>query len=601
MPTSTPTATPTSSTTATPTRTPTPTRTATATPTRTPTPTRTTIPGCNGTAITVQRGTYGTVADAYIWASSPDYTGDWEQLYTGNVGSGRKRTLLRFDLSFVPTGATVDSATFSLYRLDAAGNRTVNLYRITAAWVESSVTWNNFGGYAPTILASFAAGGVGWKSADVTALTQGWVNSSYQNHGLLLDDPTTVADECETYYASEYSTIALRPKLSLCYHTGSTATPTVTATATGTPTKTPTPSATPGGNCPLFPANNVWNTRLDTLPVDPNSAAYVNNISATAGLHPDFGSGLWNGEPIGIPFTTVPSTQPLVAVSFGYAGESDPGPYPIPADAPIEGGPDSTGDRHVLVVQNGTCQLYEMWNAWPTPDGSWYAGSGARFDLQSNALRPAGWTSADAAGLPILPGLVRYDEVASGAINHALRFTVPYTRREYIWPARHYASSSTDPNRPPMGQRFRLKASFDISGFSPTNQVILTVLKQYGMFLADNGSSWYLSGVPDERWDNDDLHQLQVLVHGPDFEAVDESSLMLDPDSGEARPPTVCYDFDGDGQVDVDDIQAVASRWLCRCEDACYDPLYDVDGDCDIDIVDIMRVAAHWGDTCGVR
>ena len=598
MPTSTPTATPTSSTTSTPTRTPTPTSTATATPTRTPTPTSTTIPGCNGTAITVQRGTYGTVADAYIWASSPDYTGNWENLYTGNVGSGRKRTLLHFDLSFVPTGATVDSATFSLYRLDAAGNRTVNLYRITAAWVESSVTWNNFGGYDPTILASFAAGGVGWKSADVTALAQGWVSSSYQNHGLLLDDPTTVADEYETYYASEYSTIALRPKLSLCYHTGSTATPTVTATATGTPTRTPTPSATPGGNCPLFPANNVWNTRLDTLPVDPNSAAYVNNIGATAGMHPDFGSGLWNDEPIGIPFTTVPSTQPLVAVSFDYADESDPGPYPIPADAPIEGGPDSTGDRHVLVVQNGTCQLYEMWNAWPTPDGSWYAGSGARFDLQSNTLRPAGWTSADAAGLPILPGLVRYDEAASGAINHALRFTAPYTRREYIWPARHYASSSTDPNRPPMGQRFRLKASFDISGFSPTNQVILTALKQYGMFLADNGSSWYLSGVPDERWDNDDLHQLQVLVHGSDFEAVDESSLMLDPDSGEARPPTVCYDFDGDGQVDVDDIQAVASRWHCQCGDACYDSHYDIDGDCDIDIVDIMLVAVHWGETC---
>ena len=326
-----------------------------------------------------------------------------------------------------------------------------------------------------------------------------------------------------------------------------TLTPTATATATPTrsptPRPTPTPTATvtatrtPGGVCAFFPPDNIWNTRIDSLPVDIGSQAYVNNIGANAGLNPDFGAGLWDGGPIGIPFATVPGSQSRVPINFDYEDESDPGPYPIPPDVPIEGGPDSDGDRHVLVVDRDHCKLYEMWNAWPQPDGSWQAGSGAVFDLTAHALRPDGWTSADAAGLPILPGLVRYDEVASGAIRHALRFTAPRTRRAYIWPARHYASSSTDPARPPMGQRFRLKDSFDLSGFSPTNQVILTALKTYGMFLADNGSSWFLSGVPDERWDNDDLHQLQVGVRGFDFEAVDESSLMIDPDSGQAKPP----------------------------------------------------------------
>jgi len=286
----------------------------------------------------------------------------------------------------------------------------------------------------------------------------------------------------------------------------------------------------------VFPANNVWNRRVDTLPVDPSSQAYVNNIGATAGLHPDFGAGTWDGGPIGIPFATVPGTQPFAPITFiWYGDESDPGPYPIPPSAPIEGGSNSTGDRHVLVVDTSSCILYELYYAWPQPDASWEAGAGAVFDLTSNALRPAGWTSADAAGLPVLPGLVRYDEVASGKIEHALRFTVPRTRRAYVWPARHYASTSTDSTRPPMGQRFRLKAGFDISGFSPANQVILTALKTYGMFVADNGSAWFLSGAPDGRWDDDDLHNLQTGVHGADFEAVDESSLMLDPSSAQAQ------------------------------------------------------------------
>jgi len=315
-----------------------------------------------------------------------------------------------------------------------------------------------------------------------------------------------------------------------------------TATPTGSPTLTPGPTATGTpppqvAGCDLFPADNVWNAPVDTLPVDASSAAYISTIGADRYVHADFGSGEWppgSGSPIGIPFADVPGTQPRVAVGFTYADESDPGPYPIPTNVPIEGGPNSDGDRHVLVVDRDSCVLYELFDAWPQPDGSWTAGSGAVFDLRSNALRPAGWTSADAAGLPILPGLVRYDEVASGEVRHAIRFTAPQTRRAYIWPARHFASSLTGSQYPPMGERFRLKASFDEAGFSPEVQVILRAMKKYGIILADNGAAWFISGVPDDRWDNNALHELH-RVHGSDFEAVDESSLMVDPSSGKVR------------------------------------------------------------------
>ncbi len=286
--------------------------------------------------------------------------------------------------------------------------------------------------------------------------------------------------------------------------------------------------------CQLFPANNVWNARVDALPVDARSSAYISSIGPDRGLHPDFGSGTWDGGPIGIPFAVVPGSQPLVPVTFEYADESDPGPYPIPPGVPVEGGPASSGDRHVLVLDRDHCRLYEMWSSYPGPDGSWQAGSGTVFDLRSNALRPAGWTSADAAGLPVLPGLVRYEEVEAGAIRHAVRFTVSRTRRAYVWPARHFASSSTDLNRPPMGQRFRLKAGFDVTPFPPRLRVILEAFKTYGLILADNGSDWFISGVPDERWDNDELALLS-RVRGSSFEAVDVSSLVADPDSGRVR------------------------------------------------------------------
>jgi len=291
------------------------------------------------------------------------------------------------------------------------------------------------------------------------------------------------------------------------------------------------------GNCTVFPADNIWNTRIDQLPVSPSSSTWVNTIGPTKPLHPDFGSGLYNGEPMGIPYVTVPGTQTKYPATFTYADESDPGPYAVPLNAPIEGGSASTGDRHAIAVDTDNCILYELYAAYPQAT-SWQAGSGAIFNLESDALRPATWTSADAAGLPIFPGLVRYDEIVTGAIHHAIRFTVPQTQKAYVWPARHYASSLTGAQYPPMGARFRLKASFDISGFSATNQIILTALKQYGMMLADNGSSWYISGATDSRWNNDDLHALTTLT-GADFEAVDVSPLMVDPNSGQALQNSV--------------------------------------------------------------
>lgn len=311
--------------------------------------------------------------------------------------------------------------------------------------------------------------------------------------------------------------------------------------------------------CILFPADNIWNTPIDTLPVHVRSDEYIDTIGADRGLHPDFGSGMWNGAPIGIPFVEVGDAQPMVPVSFDYASESDSGPYPIPIDAPIEGGEDSTGDRHVLVLDDDNCILYELYYAFPNSDGSWDAGSGAIFDLDSHALRPQGWTSADAAGLPILPGLVRYEEVMAGEITHAIRFTAPRTKREYVWPARHYASDYTAENYPLMGQRFRLKADFDISGFSPDVQVILGAMKRYGLILADNGSAWYVSGVPDEGWDNDELSELRSVL-GLNFEAVNVSSLILDFDSGQSMPQNQGPDYDGDGDVDGADLREYSKR-----------------------------------------
>jgi hypothetical protein len=270
--------------------------------------------------------------------------------------------------------------------------------------------------------------------------------------------------------------------------------------------------------CTVFPKTSPWNQRVDTLPVADNSAEIVSSIGAGTGLHADFGSGLWEGASIGIPITVVGRRQAKSRVSFEYADESDRGPYPIPRNVKIEGGRSSTGDRHALIVDRGACRLYELYALYPKGRG-WRAGSGAIWSLRSNRLRPAGWTSADAAGLPILPGLARYDEVRRGVIDHALRFTVQRTRRGYVFPARHFASSSNDPSLPPMGLRLRLKASFDASGYPRQARIVLVALKRYGMLVADNGSSWYITGAPDPRWSNDQLHTLG-RVKGSDFEVV---------------------------------------------------------------------------------
>ena len=277
--------------------------------------------------------------------------------------------------------------------------------------------------------------------------------------------------------------------------------------------------------CPVFPANNPWNQRVDRLPVAKNSAALIASIGLNDPVHPDFGSGLYNGEPIGIPYTVVSSSTRKAPVAFQYASESDRGPYPLPHGVPIEGGYRSTGDRHVIVVDRSTCTDYALFAAYPHDGGKhWSAGSGAIFNLRSNHLRAAGWTSADAAGLPILPGLARYDEVAAGQVDHALRFTAPCTAPRYVYPARHEASTCHGANLPPMGLRVRLKPSVNISRLPYQARVVAEALKRYGMILADNGSPWFISGAPNKGWNNDALHLLDQLS-GKDFQVVDTSSL----------------------------------------------------------------------------
>ena len=284
--------------------------------------------------------------------------------------------------------------------------------------------------------------------------------------------------------------------------------------------------------CPQFPEDNVWNTRIDKLPKDPATDAYLDSIGVTARLHADFGANLSSGIPVTIVSTGITPAK----IKFQYDAESDHIDYPLAHGVAIEGGTGASGDRHVVLVDRSACELYELWHVAAQPDGSWNAGSGARFDLRSNALRKDGDTSADAAGLPILPGLVRYDEVEAGEIRHALRFTLPQARHAYVWPARHQASADRNPRQPPFGLRLRLRADFDLSRYSTRDRVILRALQQYGMILADLGHSIYLSGAPDPRWNDEDLDFLE-RVKGLDFEVVDESSLQIALDSGQARQP----------------------------------------------------------------
>ena len=305
------------------------------------------------------------------------------------------------------------------------------------------------------------------------------------------------------------------------------------------PLGSPTPRGTtlPGTDCPMFPADNVWNTNISGLPVDPNSGTWLASMdSSTTFLHPDFGPSGDPSTPYGIPYQVVSPVQPTVDISFQYSGESDPGPYPFSASTPIEGGSGSTGDRHAIMVNPSTCKLYELWDASYSSSGS-TAGSGAIWNLNSNGLRPAGWTSADAAGLPILPGLVNYDEASSGVMDHAIRFTAQCTQQSYLWPARHQAGQA-DSSCPPMGARFRLDPSFSLpaSSCDALCQTVLTTMKTYGLILADNGSNWFFQGVADTRWTYSDVDQLKQIPASA-FQAVDESCLMVSPKSGQARQP----------------------------------------------------------------
>jgi hypothetical protein len=336
------------------------------------------------------------------------------------------------------------------------------------------------------------------------------------------------------------------------------------------------------GGCSVFPANNVWNRPVDHLPVASNSATLVSTVGSSVTLHADFGAGLWDGGPIGIPFVTVTGSQTKYAATFTYASESDPGPYGVPLDAPIEGGSQSTGDRHAIAIDTQNCILYELYDSHPQAS-SWTAGSGSIYNLKSQTLRPAGWTSADAAGLPIFPGLVRYDEVASGEIKHAIRLTIPQTLNSYVWPARHQASSLTDPKYPAMGQRFRLRANFNMSTYPADAQVILKALQKYGMFVADNGSGWYISGAPDSRWNNDNLATLRG-VHGSDFEAVDDTVFKIQTNSGQAGS----CDLNDSGTVDILDLQTSinAALGVTSCDVA------DLDGNGICNVVDVQRVIA---------
>jgi len=290
----------------------------------------------------------------------------------------------------------------------------------------------------------------------------------------------------------------------------------------------------PGTSCPVFPADNIWHADVAHLPVAAQSAQWLAATGAGSGtrLHPDFGPS-YGAQPVpyGIGFTVVTSAHPTVPVSFLYADESDPVRYPLGTDTFIEGGPNATGDRHAIEVNATTCELYETWDTVHTPTG-WTAGSGAVWNLRSDALRPAGWTSADAAGLPILAGLLRYDEVASGYVDHAIRFTVHATSGAYLWPARHVAGSTA--GAPPMGARFRLKASFSLAGYSPQAQVVLRAMQTYGLIVADNGSNWFFQGTADTRWPQGLLTELES-VPASAFEAVDTASLQVSANSGQAR------------------------------------------------------------------
>jgi hypothetical protein len=422
---------------------------------------------------------------------------------TGTTNSGYNRWIyLRFDLSSV--SGTVSAVKLRLFgKVDntASESHATALYSVpTTTWSETGITWNNkpatgTSALSTTTVSSAAATTYQW---DATAYVQSELAAGRKVISLALKNVST-SSSTETFSSREAS--GNRPTLQVD----------TTTTSGGSPMI---------GPCAVFPSTNEWNRDVSSDPVDPNSANYLGSMNAsTTFLHPDFGTTF------GIPWITVPGSQPKVPMTFDIADESDPGPYPFPPNAPIEGGASSTGDRHVLVLETGGCRLYETWDSHYVNPG-WHCGSGAIFNLSSNTLRPDGFTSADAAGLPILPGLVRQSEAAvAHQINHALRFTVKNTQRAFVHPATHFASSSTDVNRPPMGLRVRLKASYDISSFNATARAILTGLKRYGMFVADNGSDWFVTGETNTQWNDSEINQLKQ-VPASAFEVVKLGTIL---------------------------------------------------------------------------
>ncbi|GLR11396.1 hypothetical protein GCM10007907_01860 [Chitinimonas prasina] len=414
----------------------------------------------------------------------------------------------------------------------------------------------------PLLLGLAACGGGGGSDGGGGTTTPGASQPSIQSFGATPANITAGQSSTLSWQSSHATSLSISPGVGLVSGNSVAVAPVTTTTytltasnAAGTITASTTVTVGSGnsngsygsmaaaslgigaalnGSLP-FPASNAWNQDISAAPVDPNSTNILTTIGLTRGLHPDFGAGLYEGAPIGIPYVVVAGTQAKVNIRFtAYGDESDPGPYPVPGNAPIEGKrPDGgafDGDRHVLVVDKDNNRLYELYRAFPQSDGSWNADAGAVFHLDSNTVRPGGkpgWTSADAAGLPIFPGLVRYDEAASGTIRHALRFTVNQSRRAYVPPATHWAASSTDPNRAPMGMRVRLKASYAIpASFSTESRAILQAMKTYGMIVADNGSNWYVSGAPDDRWNNDKLVRELGSVKGADFEVIRMDGLV---------------------------------------------------------------------------
>jgi hypothetical protein len=441
--------------------------------------------------------TRSALADAHVRDGSfaaENYGASTELIVKQASSSWTRWSYLTFDVSNL--GGSLASAQVRLYgQSDPGTSVRIGIFPVAdVAWSESGITWNNRPAAGSTALTVV--------TVDATAAARSWDVTAYVKAQLAAGATRVSFVVKDTAASNVYVTLSSRESAN--------SPALLTTVDSATPSTAPPPSSASSptvAGCPVLPADNDWNRAIAGDPVDPSSATWMAHMNAGSRLlHPDFASN----TNYGIPWITVPGTQAKVPMSFTYADESDPGPYPYPSNAPIEGGSNGTGDRHVIVLDRDNCRLYETFSSFLSGSG-WHADSGAKFDLRSNTLRPDGWTSADAAGLPILPGLVRKSEVAAGRIAHALRFTVQRTQRAYVRPATHFASSITDPGYPPLGIRVRLKASFDISRFNATTKVILTAMKEYGMFLADNGGDWFFTGEANGAWNDDELQQLKTV------------------------------------------------------------------------------------------